>query len=86
MSEEVVLLETTCWIATKYASTRWICVTALSNDTGVKANVSPGLSWPSFQRSAEITVDEQIKPPRLGLSAVNMHGELPPQFIPPGDG
>jgi hypothetical protein len=36
--------------------------------------------------SAETTVDEQISPPKLGLSMAKITGELPPQFIPPRDG
>ena len=45
--------------------------------TGTKLTVSPAVSWPSFQRSAPITVAGQTKPPRLGPSGPKITGMSP---------
>ena len=45
--------------------------------TGAKRTVSPGRSWPSFQRSSLSSVTGQTNPPRLGPSGPRMIGMSP---------
>ena len=45
--------------------------------TGTNRTVSPGASWPSFQRSPPTTVTGQTKPPRLGPSGPSRIGVSP---------
>jgi hypothetical protein len=54
--------------------------------TGVMRKDSPGFNWPNFHSSVDMTVVEQTNPPKLGLSAVKIMLELPPQLNPPGEG
>ena len=49
----------------------------LPGSTGTNRTVSPGRSWPSFQRSAVTTVTGQTKPPRLGPSGPSRIGVSP---------
>lgn len=45
--------------------------------TGTKRTVSPGRSWPSFQRSVLSTVAGQTKPPSDGPSGPSSTGMSP---------
>ena len=51
--------------------------------TGTKRTRSPARSWPSFQRSAAITVAGQTNPPRLGPSGPRMTGMSPVKSMVP---
>ncbi len=50
---------------------------ASSRLSGTKRRRSPALSWPSFQRSAEITVAGHTKPPSDGPSGPRITGMSP---------
>ncbi len=51
--------------------------------SATKRTVSPGRSWPSFQRSAFATTNGQTKPPRLGPSGPSRIGMSPVKSTAP---
>ena len=59
------------------ASCRRFNAAAVSTSIGRKRTESPGLSWPSFHRSADTTVAGHTKPPRLGPSGPSRIGMSP---------
>ncbi len=56
---------------------------AWPSPTQTKRTVSPGRSWPSFQRSELTTVAGQTKPPRLGPSGPSTIGMSPVKSTAP---